>query len=76
MKAGFRGKIEDTTAYWRFHSPLSGSVTFNITVKVGFSPGKKIFLFASMITLQKWWKITFYFILKALFVLKIFKFLS
>ena len=37
-------------------------------------PGKKMLLFASMIALQKWWKMLFY--LKALFVLKIYKFLS
>ena len=37
---------------------------------------KKKFLFASMIALQKMMKNAFYFILKALFVLKIFKFLS
>ena len=35
-----------------------------------------IFLFASMISLQKWWKNVFHFILKTLFVFKIFKFLS
>ena len=37
-------------------------------------PEKKMLLFASMIALQKWWKMLFY--LKALFVLKIYKFLS
>ena len=35
---------------------------------------KKIPLFASMKALQKWWKMLFNFILKALFVLKIFRF--
>ena len=44
--------------------------------EVGLSPSNNFFLFASMIALQKWWKVLFYFILKALFVLKIFKFLS
>ena len=33
--------MKDTTAYWRFHSPLSGSIIFNITVK--FWVSKKIF---------------------------------
>ena len=42
--------------------------------KDGLSPFKKK-LFASVIALQKWWKIP-YFILKALFILKIFKSLS
>ena len=37
---------------------------------------KRFFLLVSMIALQKWWKMHFFFILKALFVLKIFKFLS
>ena len=41
--------------------------------KVGPSPSKKIFLFASMIALQKIMQNAFYFILKAHFVLKIFK---
>ena len=42
--------------------------------KVGHSPSKKDFLFALIVALQNWWKI--YFILKALFVLKIFRLLS
>ena len=45
-------------------------------VKVGLSPSKKSSLFASMLALQKMMKNAFYFIIKALFVLKIFKFLS
>ena len=28
-------------------------------IKVGFPPSKKIVLFASMIALQKWWKMLF-----------------
>ena len=45
-------------------------------LKVGLSPSKEIVLFASMKALQKMMKNAFYFILKSLFVLKIFKFLS
>ena len=44
-------------------------------LKVSCLP-KKTLLFASMIALQKWWKMLFYFILKVLFILKIYKFLS
>ena len=45
-------------------------------LEVGLSPSKKIVLFSSMKALQKMMKNAFYFILKSLFVLKIFKFLS
>ena len=45
-------------------------------LEVGLSPSKKIVLFSSMKALQKVMKNAFYFILKSLFVLKIFKFLS
>ena len=47
-------------------------------IKVRLSPSKKIFLFTSMIALQKTMRNDFYLIilLKALFVLKVFKFLS
>ena len=45
-------------------------------LKVGLSPSKKLFLlFASMIVFQKMMKNAFYFILRALFVLEIFRFL-
>ena len=37
---------------------------------------KKFALFDSLKALLKWWKVLFYFIVKALFVLKVFKFLS
>ena len=43
-------------------------------LKVGLSPSKKNFLFALMIAPSKMIKNAFYFVLKALFVLKIFKF--
>ena len=33
--------------------------TENIFIKVGLSPSKKNILFASMIALQKWWKMLF-----------------
>ena len=39
-------------------------------------PPLKKKLFASMIAIQKWWKMLFYFTWTALFVLKIFKILS
>ena len=46
-------------------------------LKVGHSPSKNFFWFTSMIdSPSKMMKNAFYFILKALFVLKIFKFLS
>ena len=45
--------------------------------KVGLSPSKKkLYLFTSMIGPSKMMKNAFYFVLKALLVLKIFKFLS
>ena len=44
-------------------------------IKVGLSKSKKVVLIASMKAILKM-KNAFYFILKALFVLKIFKFLS
>ena len=45
-------------------------------VKVGLSPSKKIFLFCVNDSPSKMMKNAFYFTLKALFFLKIFKFLS
>ena len=45
-------------------------------VKVGLSPSKKICVICLTESPLKMMKNTFYFILKALFVLKIFKFLS
>ena len=47
-----------------------------MVVKVGFSSSKKIGFFLSNKIPVKVMKNTFYFILKALYVLKIFKFLS
>ena len=44
------------------------------TFKVRLSPSKKIVFFASIKALKKMREIIFYFILKALFILKIFKF--
>ena len=49
---------------------------FCTILKVGLSPSKKTFLFASIDSPSKMMKNAFYFILKALFVLIIFKFLS
>ena len=48
----------------------------NITNKVGLSPSKKICVISLMESPLKMIRNTFYFILKGLFVLKIFKFLS
>ena len=66
--------------YFRYVSYLQvfdqNGELLRFNLKVGLSPSKKKILFASMTALQKWWKNAFYFILKALFVLKIFKFLS
>ena len=45
-------------------------------VKVGFSPSKKVYFICFIESPLKMMKNAFYFILKALFVLKIFKFLS
>ena len=47
-----------------------------LLIKVGFSPTKKIVSFASVKALYKIMKIAFCLILKAPFILKIFKFLS
>ena len=44
--------------------------------KVGFSPSKKVFFICFNDSPSKMMKNAFYFILKALFVLKIFNFLS
>ena len=46
------------------------------TVKVGLSPSKKIFVICLIENLLKMMKNAFYFIIKANFVLQIFKFLS
>ena len=48
----------------------------SIGIKVGLSAPKKIMLFPSMESSLQMMKNAFYFIVKALFVLKIFKFLS
>ena len=49
---------------------------FWVSLKSDSHLPKNVFLFARMIALQKWQKNAFYFILKALSVLKIFRFLS
>ena len=48
----------------------------NIPLKVGLSPSKKIYVICLIESRLKMMKNVFYFILKVLFVLKIFKFLS
>ena len=48
----------------------------SVTTKVGLSPSKKFGIICLIESLLKEMKNAFYFILKALFVLKIFKFLS
>ena len=53
---------------------LQGLINFEETLKSDSRLSKKMVLFASMIAFQNW--NAFYLILKALIVLKIFKFLS
>ena len=64
---------------WEFFQNFSGQSLedcFVFTIKVGLSPVKKIVLFASLKTTLETMKNAFYFILKALFVLILFKILS
>ena len=67
MPVPMRISNQDLLRTWLQH--LSG-------VKVGLSPSKKIFFICFNGSPSKMMKNAFYFILKALFVLKMFKFLS
>ena len=55
---------------------LQRIIIFKSFIKVGLSPSKNFFLICFNDSPSKMMKNAFYFILKALFVLKIFKFLS
>ena len=64
------------TGWFSFLSKAKNSLTFGWTFKVGLSPSNKICVICFIESLLKMMKNTFYFILKAIFVLKIFRFLS
>ena len=55
---------------------LRGNNLPDLLIKVGLSPSKKVFFICFNDSPSKMMKNAFYFILKALFLLKIFKFLS
>ena len=71
------GKV--VNIYWIYiavHDETPHNKNMSINIKVGLSPSKEIYvLFTSMESRLKMMKNAFYFIVKALFVLKIFKFL-
>ena len=54
---------------------LRGNNLPDLLIKVGLSPSKKVFFICFNDSPSKMMKTAFYFILKALFLLKIFKFL-
>ena len=58
------------------HTDTPNNQNMSIGITVGLSAPKKIMLFTSMESSLQMMKNAFYFIVKALFVLKIFKFLS
>ena len=62
--------------YLRWHILRSYRFVAEVTFKVGLSPSKNFFVICSTESPLKMTKNAFYFILIALFVLKIFKFLS
>ena len=76
--------LPGTCSFWAckiikwLHETIADHNYFEHYFKVGPSPSKFFCLFAYIIALQKKWKMLYlkkYFILKALFVLKIFEFL-